>query len=179
MPSCDCRGLLEATIASAFLVTMSCGHTEESASSKADRAIDTAGSPGSSAPAKQPQVIFTPTGQSDRRVFVEVVQTPHRIRRGLMFRTHLAKNAGMLFIMAEEREHSFWMKNTLIPLDIIFVTSDFKVAGVSANAVPRTLTSRRVGKPSKYVVEVNGGWAQKNDVGPGTAVRFVHVNAVP
>jgi uncharacterized membrane protein (UPF0127 family) len=121
-----------------------------------------------------PKVVFeTPDGEVTVRV--EVVDTPAKIERGLMFREHLPPDDGMLFLMGHEYDHAFYMRNTLIPLDMIFIKKDMTVAGVVENATPRTETLRRVGVPSLYVLEVNGGWAAPRKVGPGTKVRFVGV----
>jgi uncharacterized membrane protein (UPF0127 family) len=118
--------------------------------------------------------LATPSG--DVVVSSEVVSTPATIQRGLMYRSHLPPDDGMLFLMGFEDDHTFWMHNTLIPLDMIFIGADMKVAGVAANAEPRTDTHRSVGKPSLYVLEVNGGWAAAHGVGPGTVVRFEGVD---
>ena len=121
-----------------------------------------------------PTVTFvTPTG--DVTVQAEVVATAAKIQQGLMYREHLAPDGGMLFLMGRDHDWSFYMRNTLIPLDIIFITRDMTVAGVAANAVPRTETLRSVGKPSLYVLEVNAGWAAKHQVAAGTKVRFDRV----
>ena len=118
-------------------------------------------------------VLATPDGEVP--VSVEVVSTPAKVEKGLMFREHLPPDDGMLFIMGTERDHAFWMKNTLISLDIIFIAKDLTVAGVGQNAVPRSEALIKVGAPSLYVLEVNGGWAAKHKVGAGTKVRFVDV----
>ena len=121
-----------------------------------------------------PTVTFvTPTG--DVTVQAEVVATPAAIQQGLMYREHLAPDAGMLFLMGRDNDWSFYMRNTLISLDMIFITREMTVAGVAANAVPRTETLRSVGKPSLYVLEVNAGWAAKHQVAAGTKVRFDRV----
>jgi uncharacterized protein len=124
--------------------------------------------------ADQPRVLIaTPAGELAVRV--EVVSTPPTIQRGLMFRQNLAMDAGMLFLMEEERDHTFYMRNTLIPLDMIFIGRDLTIAGIVENAEPRTETLRQVGKPSLYVLEVNGGWTRSHQVVPGAKVRFDHV----
>ncbi len=127
-------------------------------------------------PAQKPTaavVLETPSGP--QRVWVEVVRRQQEIRRGLMFREHLPADQGMLFLMGEEKVHTFYMRNTLIPLDMIFIGRDLTVAGIVENAVPRDETSRDVGKPSLYVLEVNGGWSKAHGVGPGTKVSFENV----
>ncbi len=114
--------------------------------------------------------ITTPAGEA--AVEVEVVSTPAKVEKGLMFREHLGVDAGMLFLMGRDYDWAFYMRNTLIPLDMIFITRDLTVAGVVANATPRTETLRQVGKPSRYVLEVNGGWAAAHQVVAGASVRF-------
>src|SRR5690606_1571305 len=109
-------------------------------------------------------------------VKVEVVATEPLIQKGLMYRRHLPLDAGMLFLMGgPEREHTFWMRNTLIPLDMIFIDREMTVVGVVENAEPLTETLRTVGKPSSFVLEVNAGFSKQHKIGPGTKVRFVNV----
>jgi hypothetical protein len=122
-------------------------------------------------PADSPRVYLT-TPQGDLAVRVEVVSTPPALQRGLMYRQHLPLDAGMLFLMGEEADHAFYMRNTLIPLDMIFIARDFTIAGIVENAEPRTETLRSVGKTSFYVLEVNGGWCRSHGVAAGAKVRF-------
>lgn len=115
-------------------------------------------------------IIETPAGP--QTVNVEVVYTEPKIERGLMYREHLAPDAGMLFFMGTEYDWAFYMRNTLIPLDMIFITKDMTVAGIVENAEPKTETLRQVHKPSLYVLEVNGGWAKAHQAAAGAKVRF-------
>jgi uncharacterized membrane protein (UPF0127 family) len=101
----------------------------------------------------------------------EVAETPDQIQRGLMGRSYLPVDAGMLFLMGREGVWSFWMRSTLVPLDIIFITSGWRVAGIIVAAAPCTDTLRRVEVPSAFVLEVNGGWAAARGVAPGALVR--------
>lgn len=134
---------------------------------------------GSASPAQgndmpQPAVRFeTPRGPWV--VQIEVARTDEQRARGLMFRRDLPRDRGMLFIFEETSEHPFWMHNTLIPLDMIYLGDDRRVVGVVAKAEPRTDAPRTVGKPSRYVVEVGGGEAAAHAVGPGTRAVFVAV----
>lgn len=122
-----------------------------------------------------PKVVLT-TEAGDIEVKVEVVATEAKIQKGLMFRRHLPLDGGMLFLMGgPEREHTFWMRNTLIPLDMIFINRDMTVVGVVENAEPLTETLRTVGKPSSYVLEVNAGFAKQHKIGAGSKVRFENV----
>jgi uncharacterized membrane protein (UPF0127 family) len=120
-------------------------------------------------------VVFLLEGGKEVRVAVEMARTARQIQRGLMYREHLPPEAGMLFLLRRDKIQTFWMKNCLIPLDMIFVNGSMDVVGVVENAEPGTLTSRRVSKPSQYVVEVNGGWARAHGVGAGARVRFENV----
>lgn len=118
-----------------------------------------------------PKVILaTPSG--DATVSVEVVATEAAIERGLMFREHLPPDQGMLFLMGEERAWSFWMRNTLIPLDMIFIKKDLTIAGIVENAEPRTETLRQVSTPSLYVLEVVGGYCAAHKIVAGAKLRF-------
>lgn len=111
-------------------------------------------------------------------VEVEVVQSPRRIQRGLMYRKEMAPMAGMLFLMGDNTEHHFWMHNTLIGLDIMFIGADRRVVGILEDMRPLDDTSRSVGAPSLYVLEVNAGFSKRHGIGPGTEVTFGDVESV-
>jgi uncharacterized membrane protein (UPF0127 family) len=108
-------------------------------------------------------------------VRVEVARTDKERARGLMFRRDLPADRGMIFLFDDTSEHAFWMHNTLISLDMIFIGEDRAVAGVVERATPRDDSPRTVGKPSRYVVEVSGGEAAAHGVGPGTRAVFIDV----
>jgi uncharacterized membrane protein (UPF0127 family) len=116
--------------------------------------------------------VYLATPSGEKAVSVEVVRSEAAQARGLMYRQHLPPGDGMLFYMGEEKVHSFWMENTLIPLDIIFIGKDMRIVGIVENAAPRTRDNRFVNGRSLYVLEVNGGWSKANGIGPGTVVRF-------
>ena len=112
------------------------------------------------------------------RVEVEVAATPQARTRGLMWRKELADGKGMLFLFPDEEVQGFWMRNTLIPLDMLFISSDLRIVGIVSRAEPRTLDSRSVGVPSQYVLEVPGGWTEKVGVRKGSTVEFEGVAGV-
>jgi len=116
-------------------------------------------------------VIETPIGPA--AVDAEVVSTRPLIEQGLMYRPYLPPDAGMLFIMDSEADHGFYMRNTFVPLDMIYIARDMTIAGIIANAEPFTEAQRHVGRTSIYVLEVNGGWADRHHVMPGARVRFI------
>ena len=107
-----------------------------------------------------------------REVEVEVAATPRARSRGLMGREELAAGQGMLFVFADEEVQTFWMRNTLIPLDMVFINSAGRIVGIIESAAPRSLVRRQVGVPGRYVLEVPGGWCRKMGVLRGGKVRF-------
>ena len=106
---------------------------------------------------------------------VEIASTSAQHQKGLMHREDLAEDQGMLFIYQKEQSLSFWMKNTLIPLDIIYIGQDKKVVSVSANVQP-CKEDPCSGYPSKgkasYVLEINGGLAEEFEIEKGTEVKI-------
>jgi hypothetical protein len=121
------------------------------------------------------RVVVETRGGVRHVVAVELARTDAERARGLMHRTALAPDAGMLFLFDESAEHAFWMKNTLIPLDMIFIAEDGRIAGVVARATPGDLSPRSAGGRSRYVLEVTGGWAEAHGVAAGDRVRFENV----
>ena len=128
---------------------------------------------GGAAPAGPPRVVVESGGRA-HAVLVEVAADPAARERGLMFRRRLEEGRGMLFVFEEEQEQSFWMKNTLIPLDMIFVSAEGRVVTVISRAEPLSL-SPRIGGPCRYVLEVPGGWAEARGVKRGDRVRLENV----
>jgi uncharacterized membrane protein (UPF0127 family) len=122
--------------------------------------------------AKPAEITLTPAGRDPVSVQLEVVQTPDARQRGLMFRKQLDPSAGMLFVFEQPEPHTFWMHNTLVPLDMIFITADWSVLGVVENATPLTDAPRAVPGSSQYVLEVNAGFSRRYGVVAGTAVRY-------
>jgi uncharacterized membrane protein (UPF0127 family) len=94
-------------------------------------------------------------------VNLEVARTPKEIERGLMNRTSIPPHTGMLFWFENEAERAFWMHKTLIPLDMIFVTSAGRITNIIHSAPPENDTLRKSTEPVQYVVELPGGTAEK------------------
>jgi uncharacterized membrane protein (UPF0127 family) len=115
------------------------------------------------------------TAKGPQRFSIEIAATPQQQEQGLMFRREMAADAGMLFIFPQVKTAEFWMHNTLIPLDMIFIGKDMKVAGIVANAEPKTDTLRKVDAPSLYVLEVNGGYCASHGVVDGAKVTFENI----
>ena len=108
-------------------------------------------------------------------VRVEIAGDEASRARGLMYRRSLEPDRGMIFVFPASEEHTFWMHNTLIALDMIFLDEGRAVIGVVANVAPQTDTPRTVGRPSRYVIEVAAGDAAVHAVGPGTRAVFIGV----
>jgi uncharacterized protein len=108
---------------------------------------------------------------------VEVADEPAERSRGLMFRETLDPAAGMLFVYEKPRRASFWMKNTLIPLDMIFADPTGKVTRVHSNAIPGDTTPIDGGDGVAFVLEINGGLAARLGIGPGAELRHPAVGA--
>lgn len=106
------------------------------------------------------------------QVTVEHAKTVNEIKNGLMYRTEkLKKNHGMLFHTGYKIS-SFWMKNTYISLDVIFLDENFKVIGFIEKNKPLSLKKITINKPSHYVLEMNSGWVIDNNVQIGD---FIHI----
>ncbi|MCF6327359.1 MAG: DUF192 domain-containing protein [Devosiaceae bacterium] len=121
--------------------------------------------------ANQPNVILKTAG-GDFTFEIELADTPKSRADGLMFRNELAPNAGMLFDFQEEREVSFWMRNTFIPLDMIFVAADGTVMNIHENARPQDETSIPSGFPVRFVLEIPGG--RSAEIGLKAGDKMVH-----
>jgi len=102
---------------------------------------------------------------------LEVCSNDSERSLGLMYRRSLAQDAGMIFVFPEERENSFWMKNTYIPLDMVFVGQDMKVVGVLHDVPPLNQLPRTVGKPSMYVLEFAAGTMKRHGVNEGAVFK--------
>ena len=91
-------------------------------------------------------------------------------RRGLMFVRDMPETTGMLFIYDTEETRSMWMKNTYIPLDMVFARADGSVVNVISDTVPQTLSSNRSTAPARYVLELNAGTARRLGIGTGSRI---------
>jgi uncharacterized membrane protein (UPF0127 family) len=101
-------------------------------------------------------------------IVVEFASDEAQRRRGLMYREELAAGTGMLFIYQGEGMRAFWMKNTLIPLDMVFFDSTGRFVSLHRDVPPLTLALRRSTAPAQYVLELNAGEAERLGIGPET-----------
>ncbi|MEX0970246.1 MAG: DUF192 domain-containing protein [Paracoccaceae bacterium] len=124
-------------------------------------------------------LILSARGQGvEARFDVEVVETPQDKARGLMFRESLPMFSGMLFVYDRPQRVSFWMRNTLIPLDMVFIGADGVVLNVHANAQPLDETGIPGGSDDiQYVLEVNGGLARMLNIVPGVVIQHPAIDS--
>jgi len=110
------------------------------------------------------------TADKDFPLRVELADTPKKLEKGLMFRTSLAPDKGMLFVFQNEQKVAFWMKNTLIPLDMIFIKSNGKIDFIHHNARPKDETP--IPSPDNViaVLEIAGGQADKHNIKTGDSI---------
>jgi len=117
------------------------------------------------------QVLSIKSGGKMHKFMVEIADTPKEQARGLMYRKELAPNSGMLFEFPEDRIASFWMKDTAIPLDLIFVRKDGRILKIIHSAKPYSLQSLSSEAPVRAVLEIAGGMAEELEISPGDMVR--------
>ena len=118
----------------------------------------------------QTSTLTIATANGAQRFTVELALTPAQQEQGLMFRRELAPNAGMLFVFPETQPAVFWMKNTLIPLDMLFIAADGRIADIHERAVPMSEANIVSKVPVKAVLELNGGTVARLGIKPGNVV---------
>ena len=106
------------------------------------------------------------------RFDVYLARTGAQHRRGLMFVRELPRFTGMLFVYPDSAVRSMWMKNTYIPLDMLFIRADGTVASIARDAEPRSLASIPSKEPIRYVLELNAGVTGELGIGPGSVVHL-------
>ena len=102
---------------------------------------------------------------------VELATTPQQVAQGLMFRRQMAADAGMLFLFERTDPATFWMKNTYIPLDMIFIGLDGRILNIAERTIPLTETPVHAAGPTRAVLELNGGTASRLGLKAGDRVR--------
>ncbi len=117
-------------------------------------------------------VLAGDSGSLRHRFSVEIADDSQERALGLMYRQKLGKDKGMLFLFPTLVNGPFWMKNTLIPLDILFIGEDRKIVTIVEMAVPQTETPRQSQGPYRYVLEIEGGRAKELGIQTGDRVEF-------
>lgn len=114
-------------------------------------------------------------GQGDSllaRLDIEIAETEYETQTGLMYRKSMEDGQGMLFIFPDEQRHSFYMKNTLIPLDILFIRSDQTIANIARNARPLDESGIPSAGPIRYVLEIRAGLSDRWGLMEGDRIEF-------
>lgn len=112
------------------------------------------------------------SGAQEHSFNVEVARTEEEQAQGLMFREQLGPNEGMIFPFVPPRPASFWMKNTPIPLDLLFVRADCSVASIAVNTIPQSLEPYAVAEPVAAVLELAGGRTIELGINEGDCVTW-------
>jgi len=116
--------------------------------------------------------IFDNSDQPLTTINIEIADTPQKRETGLMGRPTLGEKDGMLFIFEAEQQLSFWMMNTMIPLDMMFIDADHRIVTIQRNTVPFSKDSYSADKPGQYVLEVNGGFCDRYGIVVGQKVEW-------
>lgn len=107
------------------------------------------------------------------KVDIEIADTDYERTLGLMYRQTMAENEGMLFIFPDEEIRSFWMKNTILPLDMLFINSERRIVTIHKNTTPYSEQSYRSTQPAKYVLELNAGYCDLKGIKTGDMIRWL------
>jgi len=106
---------------------------------------------------------------------IEIADDDYQTQRGLMYRRRMKEDRGMLFIFPDETERSFWMKNTFISLDILYINANKEIVSIAENTVPKSEESIWSGAPAKYVVELVAGFVAQHQIKVGDTFTFKRV----
>lgn len=122
-------------------------------------------------------VVFYPSGQDDRMYSLERAQAPHEQQRGLMHRRTMVENGGMIFINNDEQIRRFWMRNTVLPLDIIFLDSLGRVVSFRENCPPFSDDLQPSTGPARYIIELRAGQVAEMGLRPGDRAELLNMPA--
>jgi uncharacterized membrane protein (UPF0127 family) len=116
--------------------------------------------------------ITAPEAKNAPALDVEIADTPATEQRGLMYRTKLGANQGMIFVWPSESRRTFWMHNTCLPLDMLFLAKDGTIVGLLEQVPTLNDRPRSVRCPAAYVLEVNAGWSRRHGLKPGMKLEL-------
>jgi uncharacterized protein len=126
---------------------------------------------------KDGELTFTDSlNNSKVKIEIQIANSDFDRELGLMFRKQMDENKGMLFIFPREEKQSFWMRNTFIPLDMIFVNSAKKIVTIHRNTQTLSDQSYPSTAPAQYVLEVNGGYCSKHNINEGDKINFIELD---
>lgn len=121
----------------------------------------------------QGQLVFSkPNGASIKMITIQIADNNDERAEGLMWRRYMPEDEGMLFIFDDQTILTFWMKNTYIPLDMVFANKNGEIVRIHRNATPFSEASISSEKPAQYVVEVNGGFCARYGIKVGDKIEF-------
>jgi uncharacterized protein len=123
-----------------------------------------------------PRITFKKNGKDAASFYIEIAQEFDTQRRGLMYRRKLHPEWGMLFAYSAEFARAYWMKNTLIPLDMVFMDKTGKVIGILEGVEPLTRRKRGIEEPSRFMLELNAGTAKKKGIQKGMTIQLDQVD---
>jgi uncharacterized membrane protein (UPF0127 family) len=123
------------------------------------------------AKAAETSTLTIDSSKGPQRFTVELARSPTEMELGLMFRQNLAPDAGMLFVYSSEQSVAFWMKNTLIPLDMLFIGADGHIRRIVERTIPLSTNPIPSGDPIRAVLEINGGAAERLGIHTGDMVH--------
>lgn len=116
--------------------------------------------------------LLSETKDTLQQVAIEIADNTDERTYGMMYRKHMDENTGMLFIMPGEQRQSFYMKNTYVSLDILYINSNFKIIDIVEKAEPLKVKSLPSKAPAKYVLELKGGYCEKYGITEGMGITF-------
>jgi len=128
--------------------------------------------PDESTPELRHGKVKVPEAKGAPTIEVEIADTPASEQRGLMYRTKLGAERGMIFVWPKESIRTFWMHNTCLPLDMLFLAKDGTVVGILEQVPTLNDRPRQVRCPAAYVLEVNAGWSRRHGVRPGMKLEL-------
>ena len=129
--------------------------------------------------ASSPEVVLYPQAGVPVRVSVEIADTPEKRRYGLMYRTAMPDQRGMLFVFPSETAQAFWMKNTPLSLDIIFINAARRIVHIAPHTTPFSEKPIPSGGAAQFVLEVRAGFCERHGIRRNARVEFVRVPAPP
>lgn len=172
------KNFMWALAISGFAFAASCQNqpSQESSTDTASASSATAATPAADGPVfkKEGSLSFIGKAKGDtiKTIDIEIAETDDERARGLMDRKSMLDSQGMLFIFAAPEEQSFWMKNTYISLDIMYVNENFEIVSIQKYATPLSEESLPSFKKAQYVVETNAGFADKYKIAFGDKIAF-------
>jgi len=122
---------------------------------------------------KQGELSFLNSSKKEiKKIDIELAANDEKRTQGLMFRSNMGADQGMLFIFDRQGPQAFWMRNTKIPLDIIYIDKDLKIVSISKNTIPFSEESIPSKSPAQYVLEVNAGYTDAYKIGEGDYISY-------